>query len=128
MRYYRVFPREDIKEMILREVDDLIENCMLDNGLFYYKELPSLTRNGNNTLLLESLTIAYELTGDVKYLLPGLKTFTRAIAEKPGNINGKKVIIDDAVICTGASTKGFAQGFIPLITYYNALQENNIKF
>lgn len=78
--------------------------------------------------MLESLTIAYELTGDVKYLLPGLKTFTRAIAEKPGNINGKKVIIDDAVICTGASTKGFAQGFIPLITYYNALQENNIKF
>ncbi len=128
MRYYRVFPREDIKEMILREVDDLIENCMLDNGLFYYKELPSLTRNGNNTLLLESLAIAYELTGDVKYLLPGLKTFTRAIAENPGGINGKKVIIDDAVICTGASTKGFAQGFIPLITYYNALQENNIKF
>mgnify|MGYP000736048214 FL=1 len=33
----------------------------MDNGLFYYKELPSLARNGNNTLLLEALAIAYEL-------------------------------------------------------------------
>ncbi len=39
MRYYRVFPREDIKQMLIRAIDDIVENCTLDNGLFYYKEL-----------------------------------------------------------------------------------------
>ena len=34
MRYYREFPRQDIKEMLIRAVDDLIENCLMDNGLF----------------------------------------------------------------------------------------------
>lgn len=126
MRYYRVFPRQDIKDMIIRAVDDLIENCMLGCGLFYYKELPSLQRLGNNTLLLESLAIAYELTGDAKYLEPGLKTFKRAIDSKTASTNGVKRIADDAVICSGDSPKGFAQSFIPLITYYKALSENNM--
>lgn len=126
MRYYRVFPREDIKDMIIRAVDDLIENCMLGCGVFYYKELPSLQRLGNNTLLLESLAIAYELTGDVKYLKPGIKTFDNAITSKAATTNGAKKIVDDAVICAGASTKGFAQSFIPVITYYKALSENEL--
>lgn len=126
MRYYRVFPDPEIKEMIIRAVDDIVENCLLDNGLFYYKELPSLQRLGNNTLLLEALTIAYELTGDAKYLNPGLKTFTKSIAEKVAGVVGSKKIIDDAVICKGPSTKGFAQSFIPLITYYKALSEENM--
>lgn len=123
MRYYREFPRQDIKDMIIRAVDDLIDNCLLDNGLFYYKELPSLQRLGNNTLLLESLAIAYELTGDSKYLEPGRKTFARAIREAAPLTNGAKEHIDDAVICAGGSSKGFAQSFIPLITYYKALSE-----
>lgn len=59
--------------MLIRAVDDLIENCLMDNGLFYYKELPSLARLGNNTLLLESLAIAYELTGDKNTLRRDLK-------------------------------------------------------
>ena len=36
-RYYRVFPREDIKQMLIRAIDDIVENCTLDNGLLYYK-------------------------------------------------------------------------------------------
>ncbi|MGN0317520.1 MAG: beta-L-arabinofuranosidase domain-containing protein [Lachnospira sp.] len=128
MRYYREFPSEDIKNMLIRAVDDIIENCMLPNGLFYYKELPSIQRNGNNTLLLESLTIAYELTGDTKYLMPGRKTFARAVNEQLRGAIGQKKIVDDAVICGGDGTKGFAQSFIPLITYYNALQKNDISY
>jgi hypothetical protein len=123
MRYYRVFPRSDIKEMLIRAVDDLIENCLMDNGLFYYKELPSLSRLGNNTLLLEALAIAYELTGDAKYLEPGKKTFKRAINSPAVSSGGPKREEDDAVICSGSSTKDFAQSFIPLITYYKALSE-----
>ena len=37
----------------------------------------------------------------------------------------------DAVIVSGDSTKGFAQSFIPLVTYYKALGDtgliNNVK-
>ncbi len=128
MRYYRVFPREDIKQMLIHAVDDLVENCYMDNGLFYYKELPSLARNGNNTLLLESLAIAYELTGDATYLKYGLKTFSKAINETSGGAVGVKTIIDDAVICKGNSGKGFAQSFIPLTMYYNAISENGMEF
>lgn len=128
MRYYRVFPREDVKQMLIHAVDDLVENCYMDNGLFYYKELPSLARNGNNTLLLESLAIAYELTGDASYLKYGLKTFRKAINEASGGAVGVKTITDDAVICKGDSGKGFAQSFIPLTTYYNAISKNDMSF
>ena len=128
MRYYRVFPREDIKEMLIRAVDDLVDNCLLDNGLFYYKELPSLARNGNNTLLLESLAIAFELTADIKYLYPGFKTFKKTIGENVSAGVSTKTIIDDAVCVAGNSTKGFAQSFIPLITYYKALTEAGINY
>lgn len=126
MRYYREFPSQEIKDMILRAVDDLVENCLMDNGLFYYKELPSLNRLGNNTLLLEALAIGYELTKDAKYLKPGLKTFVKSISEPAGQSNGSKSISNDAVICAGAGTKGFAQSFIPLISFYKALSDNHM--
>lgn len=128
MRYYRVFPREDVKQMLIHAVDDLVENCYMDNGLFYYKELPSLARNGNNTLLLESLAIAYELTGDASYLKYGLKTFRKTINEASGGAVGIKTITDDAVICKGDSGKSFAQSFIPLTTFYNAISKNDMSF
>jgi len=121
MRYYREFPREDIKDMLVRAVDDLIENCSLSNGLFYYKELPSLTRNGNNTLLLESLAIAYELTGDKEYLKPGIRTFESEVRRGAQAGVGSKQIIEDTVLVAGGSTKTFAQSFIPLSLYYKAL-------
>ncbi len=129
MRYYREFPSDDIKDMILRNVDDLIENAILDCGLFYYKELPSLQRLGNNNLLLESLTIAYELSGNPDYLKYGLTTFRRALDENVGGAgDGKLRIVEDTVLGNNNGTKRFAQSFLPLITYYNALAENGIKY
>ena len=126
MRYYRVFPREDIKDMILRAVDDLIDNCLMDTGVFYYKELPSLNRPGMNTLLLEALTIAYELSGDVKYLLCGQATFRAAISAPASSAVSDKQIIGDAVIHKGQGTKNFAQSFLPLSVYYKAITDNDM--
>ncbi|MCR5216464.1 MAG: glycoside hydrolase family 127 protein [Lachnospiraceae bacterium] len=119
MRYYRIFKEEDVKELILSAIDDLVENCTLPTGIFYYKELPSLQRNGNNTLLLESMAIGYELTGDKKYLECGYKTFTREIKEV-GNSMSKK-IVEDAVLVGNNGTKNFAQCFIPLSFFYKSL-------
>lgn len=46
--------------MILAAVGDPVENARLDKGLFYYKELPSIQRMGNNAIILEALAIAYD--------------------------------------------------------------------
>lgn len=127
MRYYRVFPSDELKTMMLNAVDDLIENCYMERtGLFYYKELPSLNRLGINTLLLESLTIAYELTGDAAYLKYGEQTFQRAIREQSGSSLGKKTIYGDAVVAGSGSPKNFGQCFIPLASYYKAVMESGI--
>lgn len=127
MRYYRVFPSEELKKMMVNAVDDLIENCYMERtGLFYYKELPSLNRLGINTLLLESLVIAYELTGDAEYLKYGKQTFKKALREQPGSSLGKKTIYGDAVVAGNGSPKNFGQCFIPLAMYYRAIMETGM--
>ena len=117
MRYYRVFPSEQLKEMMIRAIDDLTDNYMTPQGLFYYKELPSLSRNGTNTLLLEAMAIGYELTGDEKYLDYGKKTFERAVETSPASVGGKK-IVEDAVMVGNGPTKNFAQSFLPITCFY----------
>lgn len=126
-RYYREFPSEKIKKMIVAAVDDMVENCMLENGLFYYKELPSLNRMGNNPLVLEALAIAYELTKNKKYLQAGFATYN-ATVERFGKSSGGggRRIVEDTVLLGSAGTKTFAQGFIPLATYYKALEEAHL--
>ena len=121
MRYYRINNDPDIKDMILTAIDDLIENARLDNGLFYYKELPSLSRLGNNPLILEALAAAYELTADKKYLEAGLPTFKYVMSFRgSGFPNGGKKVVNDAVLNGMAGTKGFAQMFVPFTTFYSA--------
>lgn len=127
MRYYREFPDPELKKMMLRAVDDLIENCYVEKwGIFYYKELPSLNRLGNNTLLLEALAIAYELSGNAAYLKYGITTFKKAVTEPVSGAGGAKKKVQDAVIVGNASTKNFAQSMIPLAAFYRAASECGI--
>lgn len=126
MRYYRIRPQQHIKEMMLRAIDDLIENALLENGTFYYKELPSLQRLSNNTIILEALTIGYELTGDIKYLQVGLETFKVCINRLDVGMSFNKEIWEDAVVTKGPGTKNFAQSFWPLTTFYKASTDNDL--
>ena len=98
--------------MMLNAVDDMIENCLMDNGLFYYKELPALIVWAQ-PLILEALTIAYELTGDSTYLTYGKRTFKCHQAPAP-SVSGIKIIIEDAVIHKTNGTKNFAQTLFPI--------------
>ncbi len=127
MRYYEIKPNIEIKNMIVEAVDDMIENCILDSGLFYYKELPSLKRNGNNTTVLEALTCAYRLTGRRKYLEAGIVTFSVYMKEKGGGYSGEKYEKDGAVVVSGASTKGIAQSFLPVASFYAAIVREGMK-
>ncbi len=126
MRYYRVKPSEELRAMMIRAIDDLVENCRLENGLFYYKELPSLTRLGGNTLLLEAMAIGYELTGDEKYLEAGLPTYRQALHEGGGK-GGQRVHVEDAVIWPGDSCKNFGQSFLPLACFDRALEQAGLR-
>ncbi|MBO5167239.1 MAG: hypothetical protein J6B90_11660 [Lachnospiraceae bacterium] len=127
MRYYRICPDKELREMILRAVDDLIENGRLDNGLFYYKELPSLSKLGTNTLLLEAMAIGYELTGDTKYLEAGQTTYCLALQESGGKAGGQRIHVEDAVIWPGESGKAFGQNFLPLASYDRALEKAGMR-
>lgn len=127
MRHYRVFPDESLKALILRAVDDLTVQGALSNGLFYYKELPSLNRLGGNTLLLEAMAAGYELTGDRKYLEAGWKTFENTVKETGSSVGGGRTHTGDAVIWAGESTKTFAQSFLPLAVFYNALVKAGMR-
>lgn len=117
MRYYQINPQEKIKEMIIDAMDDMMKNCILDNGLFYYKEFPSLRRLGNNTIILEALVYAYELTGDEKYLLAGIPTF-QSYLQKTLATSSSKQKVGDAILLSGEGPKGFAQSFYPVVSYY----------
>jgi hypothetical protein len=123
MRYYRQFPDDELKGLILRAVDDMIENCYVEKwGIFYYKELPSLNRLGNNTLLLEALTIAYDLSNDPAYLKYGIETFRKAVSDTPSYSSSKKKE-EDAVLVGNVSSKNFAQSMIPVAGFYRAMSE-----
>ncbi len=128
MRYYRHFPSEELKNLMLRAVDDMIENCYVKEwGIFYYKELPSLNRLGNNTLLLEALTVAYDLSKDSDYLMYGMETFRKAIIDTP-SYNATKRKTEDAVLVGSTSSKNFAQSMIPIAGFYRALVDAGITF
>ena len=71
-------------------------------------------------MLLEAMAIGYELTGDRRYLECGIKTFRLQASRKPG-LNMTKRIAEDAVLVGTGPTKSFAQAFLPMVTYYNAL-------
>ncbi|MEN6603715.1 MAG: hypothetical protein ABFD86_14990 [Bryobacteraceae bacterium] len=94
-RYHRRFPDEELKRVILEETDDLIRNTRNANGLFFYKELPSLEFQGATLLVLQLLGEAYRLSGDTKYLEAGLPEIEYFLA----NMNGR------FEIHTGASEK-----------------------
>ena len=126
MRYYRIRPDEHVRQMIVDAVEDMVDNCMLEDGTFYYKELPSLARSGNNPLIMEALVYAWELTGDRKYLEAGKVTFENTIEGNKLSVGGTKTHVNDAVIQAGDGTKTFAQSFLPLAIYYKAAAEEGI--
>jgi hypothetical protein len=125
MRYYRINPDEKIKTMIIDAVDDLIDNALLENGMFYYKELPSLRKPGANPIILEALACAYELTGNEKYLRLGIPTFAKNLSIQR-NTGGKKEKIQDGVFMAGAGPKCFAQCFYPMVFFYFHISNTNI--
>ncbi|MCC6858766.1 MAG: hypothetical protein IT158_09400 [Bryobacterales bacterium] len=81
-RYLRYVPDPELREAVLAEARDLVREGRNANGLFYYKELPSLRHQGATLLHLETLAHAYRLSGDRGFLAAGLPDLERALAER----------------------------------------------
>jgi hypothetical protein len=124
MRYYRIRPSQTIKSMILGAMTDLLENTRGPDGLFYYKELPSLQMTVNVTLTLEALAYAWEISGDKRFLRGGLALFHAALRGKDDKSRAEKGkrIIDDAVVSINEGTKRFAQSHVTIAVYVKALE------
>jgi len=128
MRYYRIRPEERIKRMIVEAVEDYVEHCYVkEAGLFYYKELPSTQQLHSNPICLESLSYAYEFTGDRGFLEAGRVTFEEAIKAAPGSEKARE-IAGDALIFWGDSPKKFAQYYYPIFYYYHTIVKAGIAF
>ncbi len=123
-RYHAVRPSDELKGMIVRAMDDLIDNCIMPGGLFYYKELPSLRNLLSVACVLEALACAYALTRDKKYLQAGMPTLQAHLRENRRVVHDlSKAAVGDAVTVEGASPKFFAQAHLPIAGFCKCLEE-----
>ena len=91
-RYLLIESDERIEKLIVETMDDLLEHCIGPDGIFYYKELPSLRREAPTPHALEALTHAWRITGNERYLKVGVRQF-HALVERPiGSTDGKKYV------------------------------------
>jgi len=123
MRYHWVRPTKEVADMVVAAADDLLANCLMPDGRFYYKELPSLRRRGAGALLLEALAHAYDLTGKPKFLQAGMPTFDLALrtASGGGGFTGPKYVAGDAVVWPrGPGPKAFGAVCPSLMMFYRA--------
>ena len=67
-RYNAVKNDDRVKKLIVDEMRDLLENCVMPDGRFFYKELPSLNRRAGSSREMEALCHAYLNSGDTVFL------------------------------------------------------------
>ncbi|GBG05588.1 hypothetical protein PAT3040_00072 [Paenibacillus agaridevorans] len=128
MRYYRIRPEVRIKQMIIDAMEDYVEHCYVKaTGLFYYKELPSTQHLHTNPICLESLSYAFEFTGDKKFLEVGRVTFKEAIQTVGPGDKERREISGNALIFWGDSPKKFAQYYYPIFYYYHTIVKAGIS-
>ncbi|MCB8573729.1 hypothetical protein LJE06_21775, partial [Bilophila wadsworthia] len=66
--YYRLRPDQRIKETVLSVINEMMDECYVERaGTFYGKQSPAVRYLNLNGMVLQSLAIAYELTGNRKY-------------------------------------------------------------
>lgn len=121
-QYYEMEPQRQVKETILTVVDDIIRHCYIKRiDMFFGKQYPAVRFLNLNGMVLESLAIAYELTGDVEYMKKGLGMFAWITVEnQPPLYDFSKYKHDDFTVIYNCPVgpKRCAQTLLPLLHYY----------
>ena len=126
-QYYKYREDEQIKATLIKVVDDIIENCYVQRiGMFLNKTHPSIRFLNTNGMVLESLVIAFELTGNKKYLEIGKGMFQWMTEENlPPIYDFSKYVQDYYTVIYNcpAGPKRSAQSLLPLLHYYKVILE-----
>lgn len=121
-QYYEIEPEERVKSTILTVVDDIIRHCYVKRiDMFFGKQYPAVRFLNLNGMVLESLAIAYELTGDIEYMKKGLGMFSWITVEnQPPIYDFSKYKHDEFTVIYNcpAGPKRCAQTLLPLLHYY----------
>ncbi|MEM7034832.1 MAG: hypothetical protein AAF629_35150 [Chloroflexota bacterium] len=117
-RYLLIEKDERIEKLIVDSMDDLVEHCIGPDGIFYYKELPSLRRYAPTAHALEALTYAYRITNHDRYLKIAARQFA-ALSDQPIGAWGGKKFIDPsgAVITGGGGGRIFADKYTSILIF-----------
>ena len=126
MRYYRATGDERAGALIVSEMQDMVDNCVMPDGRFYYKELPSLNRRLSEPLMMEALCHAYSLSGEERFLKHAYRELEMMLERGGGGRGGGKSIVGDAVIFGGPGPKGIASTYIPLMVAYKTLSDSGM--
>lgn len=134
-RYLRYFPDPELERMVLEETDELIAGGRNANGLFYYKELPSLKHQSSTVLPLQALAAAYELSRDRRYLEAGLPELEHVLL----NMNMRLFLHTGAAEKFAAEAGGYSRvlvyppggksagvSLLPLLEFLNAARDTDL--
>lgn len=128
--YYRLRPDERIKETVLAVINEMMEECYVERaGTFYGKQSPAVRYLNLNGMVLQSLAIAYELTGDRKYIDAGMGMFQWISVENLPPVYDFSKIKRDAftvIYNCPVGPKRCAQSLIPFLHFYKYVMELGI--
>ncbi|MDE0630040.1 MAG: hypothetical protein OXH73_00905 [Caldilineaceae bacterium] len=120
-RYLLIEDDERVKRLIVSVMDDLIEHCLGPDGVFYYKELPSLQRTAPTPHALEALTYAWRISGDERYLRVAANTFAALMFNLETKESGPKFADPSGAVIDGVGGgRIFADKYTSLILYAGA--------
>jgi hypothetical protein len=129
-RYYVATKDDRIPDLIAEEMGDMLDYCMMPDGRFFYKELPSLHRRAGSSREMEALCHAYELSGEKRFLDQALRMMENTVARGIGGSRGGKRIIKDmvgdTVLFDGAGPKTFASFYVPFMSAYKTLSDAGV--
>ncbi|MBS12887.1 MAG: hypothetical protein CME19_14935 [Gemmatimonadetes bacterium] len=126
-RYHSVTGDDRVATLIVEEMADLLEHCVMPDGRFFYKELPSLNRRAGGPREMEALCHAYELSGDQKFLDQAKRMMDAMLASGLGSGGrGSKSVNKDAIIFGGPGPKSFASFFVPFMVAYKTLSDEGL--
>ena len=110
-------------------VDDIIRHCYIKRlDMFFAKQYPAVRFLNLNGMVLESLAIAYELTGRKEYIKKGFGMFSWITEEnQPPIYDFSKYKQDEFTVIYNcpAGPKRCAQTLLPLLHYYRYWAELN---
>ena len=125
-RYYTATGDDRIPPLIVEEMRDLLDHCVMPDGRFFYKELPSLQRRAGGPREMEAVCHAFEHSGDKRFLEHAAHMMKST--RPSGSRSGKRIVKDlvgDTVLFDGSGPKSFASFYVPFMSAYKILSDEN---